>query len=326
MSDKERKMTACIKETLLDTAIELRNSYWKDNKYIPSWVDIAEVGLDQFYTEPKVAQYCMQSLHKFLQKEQININEYTFVEPSAGNGSFYELLPSDRRIGIDIAPLHQEVIQQDFLSWKPKKKKTKYIFVGNPPFGYRAWTALAFINHASQFAEYIGFILPMAFQSDARGSAKHRVKGMTLVHSEIISADSFFEPNGKKRKVNALWQIWKKGENVIAPKVSCKSWVDIFTVDLRKERLCGQEKMGKADFFLQRTYYKEPPKLVKNFSEVKYTCGYGFIIKKDKQDIIKTLNSIDWEKYCNLAAHNCKHISMYHIERALVDKGFGDNV
>ena len=319
-------MTAYIKEPLFNDAIRLRNSQWENNDYIPSWVDINDVGLDQFYTEPDVAKYCFESLTSFLQKENISVEDFTFVEPSAGNGSFYNLLPKNRRIGIDIAPLHEEVIQQDFLSWKPKKKSSKYIFIGNPPFGYRAWTALAFMNHASQFAEYIGFILPMAFQSDARGSAKHRVKGMQLVHSEIISSDSFFEPNGKKRKVNTLWQIWKKGENIIAPKVSCKEWVDIFTVDLRKERLCGQVKMDKADFFLQRTYYKEPPKLVKNFSEVKYTCGYGFIIKKDKKAIIDALNNTDWEKYCNLAAHNCKHISMYHIERALVEKGFIDNV
>jgi len=319
-------MTAHTNQIFFNDAIKLRNSLWKNNKYIPSWVNINDVGLDQFYTKPEVAKYCIDSLFSFLEKENINIDDFIFVEPSAGNGSFYDLLPTDKRIGLDIAPLHNEVIQQDFLSWKPKNKSDKYIFIGNPPFGYRAWTALAFMNHTAQFAQYIGFILPMAFQSDARGSAKHRVKGMQLVHSEIISSDSFFEPNGKKRKVNALWQIWKKGKNIIAPKVSCKEWVDIFTVDLRKERLCGQDKMDKADFFLQRTFYKEPPKLVKNFSEVKYTCGYGFIVKKEKKAIIEALNNTDWEKYCNLAAHNCKHISMYHIERSLADKGFKDNV
>jgi hypothetical protein len=318
-------MTIQTNALYLNSAIELRNSFWSNNKYIPSWVNIENVGLDQFFTEPKIAKYCFDSFIDFLEKERVDISKYTFVEPSAGDGSFYKLLPKERRIGLDIAPLCSEIKQTDFLSWSPSNKKNKFIFIGNPPFGYRAWTALAFMNHAAKFGEYIGFILPMAFQSDARGSAKHRVKGMELVHSEIIDSDSFFEPNGKKRKVNALWQIWKKGKNVVLPKATCKEWVDIFTVDLRKERLCGQEKMDKADFFLQRTYYKEPPKLVKDFSEVKYTCGYGFIIKKDKKSIVKTLNSIYWTKYCNLAAHNCKHISMYHIEQALVDRGYKDS-
>lgn len=306
-----------------DETIKFRNTFWKENSYIPSWVNIDDVGLDQFFTKPTVAKYCYNSFINILKRDNVDINGYIFVEPSAGSGSFYNLLPNNK-IGLDIMPLHTEVEKQDFLSWEPKDKGKKYLFIGNPPFGYRAWTALSFMNHASKYGEYIAFILPMAFQSDGKGSAKHRVSGMKLIHSEIIDSDSFYEPNGKIRKVNALWQIWKKGENVIAPKKTCSQWVDVFTVDLRKERLCGQEKMGKADFFLQRTYYKEPPSLVKSFSDVKYTCGYGIIIKKKKKDITNALSNIDWEEYCNLAAHNCKHISMYHIEKALTDKGFID--
>jgi len=58
---------------------------------------------------------------------------------------------------------------------------------------------------------------------------------------------------------------------------------------------------------------------VDDFSKVKYVCGYGILIKKDKKKIIKILNSIDWNKYSNLATHNCRHISMYHIKQALLD-------
>ena len=53
--------------------------------------------------------------------------------------------------------------QQDFLSLEPPlgiQNKIK-IFIGNPPFGYRGWLALSFMNHASKFADFIGFILPM---------------------------------------------------------------------------------------------------------------------------------------------------------------------
>jgi len=306
-------------------SIKYRNKFWEENDYIPSWVNIEEVGLDQFFTQPHIAKRCYDSFMDILKRDNVNSEDYTFVEPSAGSGSFYDLLPKNK-IGLDIMPLHNEIAKQDFLSWEPKNTDKKYLFIGNPPFGYRAWTALSFMNHAASIGEYIGFILPMAFQSEGKGSPKHRVKGMKLVHSEIIDSDSFYEPDGKPRKVNALWQIWKKGENIIAKKETCKQWVDIFTVDLRKERLCGQDKMVDADFFLQRTYYKDPPSLVKSFSEVKYTCGYGFIIKKDKEAIINILNDIDWNDYCNLAAHNCKHISMYHIEKALVDKGYKDDV
>jgi hypothetical protein len=48
-------------------------------------------------------------------------------------------------------------------------------------------------------------------------------------------------------------------------------------------------------------------------------CGYGIIIKKEKRKIKSILAGIDWNKYSNLATHNCRHISMYHIKKALLD-------
>lgn len=309
-------------EEKLEEAIVFRNSNWKNNQLIPSWVNVEEVGLDQFFTQSTVAKKCYQSFIKLLNNDNIDVEHYTFVEPSAGTGSFYNLLPN-KKIGLDVMPLHEGINKQDFLSWMPEKNG-KYIFIGNPPFGYRGWLALSFMNHAAKFADYVGFVLPMSFQSDGKGSPKNRVQGMTLIHSEIIPSDSFFNPDGKVRKVNALWQVWKKGKQITAPKKTCSEWVDLFTVDMRKERLCGQEKLEYADFFLQRTYYREPPSLVKSFSDVKYVCGYGLIIKKDKNAVVNALNNADWMKYSNLAAHNCRHISMYHIEKVLTDKGFVD--
>ena len=283
-----------------------------------------EVSLDQFFTKPEIAKkYYLKTL-KFLKKENINIEDCLFVEPSAGDGSFFKLLPKNQRIGLDLYPMAEGIIKKDFLNWTPPKTDKKIIFIGNPPFGYRAWLALNFMNHASKFADYIFFILPMSFQSEGKGSSKYRVKNMKLIHSEIIPNDSFYEPNGKIVKINALWQYWTKGENKIPNFNLFNKYIDIFTVDQRKERLCGQEKMDKADFFIQRTFYNEAPKLVKNFSDVKYTCGYGIILKKKKKLIKKILSETNWEKHSNLAAHNCRHISMYHIIKALIEGGLDE--
>ena len=114
------------------------------------------------------------------------------------------------------------------------------------------------------------------------------------------------------------------GVNNRRPVPACDGWIDLFTVDQRQERLCGQERLHEADFFLQRTFYNEPPALVRDFSEVRYVCGYGIVIKRDRETIIDCLNRTDWREYSNLAAHNCRHISMYHIRRALTDNGFVD--
>ena len=313
-------------DTDLENAISLRNKNWSDNKEIPSWIKINDVGLDQFFTKASLAEELYNDLLRFLSLRGVDLLDCVFIEPSAGSGSFFDLLPKGLSIGLDIMPLKDDILQQDFLSWKPSddiKDKT-IIFVGNPPFGYRGWLALSFMNHAAKYADYVGFILPMSFQSEGKGSPKNRVKDLRLEHSKILPKDSFVSPSGKIEKVNALWQIWEKGINVNEIEVTCDDWLDIFTVDLRKERLCGVGKMQHADFFLQRTYYNEAPTLVKNFSQVKYVCGYGLIFKKNKEEMTRALQNIDWNNYSNLAAHNCRHISMYHIKRALTDNKFVD--
>ncbi|MDR3665574.1 MAG: hypothetical protein P4L35_01905 [Ignavibacteriaceae bacterium] len=307
------------------SAVEVRNKSWIKNNYIPSWVEITNVGLDQFFTRPEIADRCWKSFCKFIKDAGEDLTNYKFVEPAAGLGAFYDLLPENRRVGVDVVNFRREYIQKDFLSWSPKKNGYRYACIGNPPFGYRAWLALAFVNHAAEFSDFVGFIVPMAFQSSGKSNVKDRVKGLHLVHSETLPQDSFIGADGKVLKVNALWQIWSRnGVSKEVKPATCNQYIDLFTVDMRKERLCGQRRMHEADYFLQRTFYNEPPTLVKSFSEVKYVCGYGIVIKSEKREIIKVLKNTDWRKYNNLAAHNCKHISMCHIREALTDAGFID--
>lgn len=302
-------------------AILLRNKAWEKTDLIPNWVRGREVSLDQYNTLPSVAQYCWDSFKNYLKKDKAILKNYKIIEPSAGTGSFYNLLPKNNRIGIDVEKFNNEYIQQDFLTWTPNNTDDRpCIAIGNPPFGYRGWLALAFLNRAAEFCDYVGFILPMSFQSEGKGSPKNRVKGMTLVHSEKLSGDLFMLSNGETAQVNTLWQIWKKGEAPPLPDLSkCDEFIELFTVDFRKERLCGMNKIDACDTFLQRTYFNAPPTLVKSFSEVKYSCGYGILIKKDRKKVEKILRAVDWNKYSNLATHNCRHISMYHIKQALLD-------
>ncbi len=302
-------------------AVAIRDRAWEKIDRIPSWVCGRDIGLDQFNTLPEVAEYCWSSLQKYLKKDKVALNNYKIIEPSAGTGSFYNLLPNKNRIGIDVESFNKEYIQQDFLTWTPNNTDNRpCIAIGNPPFGYRGWLALAFLNRAAEFCSYVGFILPMSFQSDGKGSPKNRVIGMTLAHSEKLSGDLFVLPNGEKIQVNTLWQIWKKGDAPALPDLSaCDDFIDLFTVDKRRERLCGMSKIDDCNIFLQRTYFGDHPVLVDDFSKVKYGCGYGIIVKKEKRKVVKILKGINWDKYSNLATHSCRHISMYHIKHALLD-------
>ena len=181
-----------------------RNRSWRSNPDIPPWVDVGTVGLDRFFTRAEVAARCHASLLRWMKRGGADARDYAFVEPSAGAGAFYDLLPPDRRIGIDILPTRAEILRAEFLGWRPPRGGGRYAAIGNPPFGYRAWLALAFVNHAARFADYVGMILPMAFQSDGKGSPKHRVHGLRLLHSEILPPDSFEDAGGQAVKLNAL--------------------------------------------------------------------------------------------------------------------------
>jgi len=301
-------------------ALKVRDRAWEKTDRIPSWVRGREVSLDQFNTLPEIADYCWSSFKKYLKKEKVTLSNYNIIEPSAGTGSFFNLLPENNRIGIDVEKFNPEYVQHDFLTWEPEVGDRPCLAIGNPPFGYRGWLALAFLNKAAEFCDYVGFILPMSFQSDGKGSPKNRVKGMALVHSERLPDDLFVLPSGERKQVNTLWQIWKKGDAPQLPDLSlCDEYFELFTVDFRKERLCGMKKIDQCDFFLQRTYFTEPPKFVKSFDDVKYSCGYGIIFKKEKRKTKQIFNSIDWNKYSNLATHNCRHISMYHMRLAFLD-------
>ena len=102
---------------------------------------------DQFFTPEKISVYCFNVLKDKLKELSVNEDDYLFLEPSAGDGAFYKILPENKRIGLDIEPKLDGIIKQDFLTWNPKNNKL--ISVGNPPFGLRGNLALRFINHAA---------------------------------------------------------------------------------------------------------------------------------------------------------------------------------
>jgi len=157
--------------------------------------------LDQFYTKPSVAIDCYNKL-----LENINIDNFDIIfEPSAGTGSFYCLLPINKRVGIDLDPKGDGIMKKDLFKYIPIKNK-KYCVVGNPPFGKSCSTAVKFFNHLSEYADVIAFIIPRTFK---RLSIQNRLSmKFHLIHTNDIPVKPCaFEPS---TEIKCCFQIWKK--------------------------------------------------------------------------------------------------------------------
>ena len=288
---------------------------------LPHYAISKSLPADSYFTSRKTAEKCFAFV-----KDTINVNDYTFIEPSAGEGSFYDLLPEDRRIGIELHSRRPEFIQQDYLTWyPPSNSDKKYMVIGNPPFGVRGAYALAFINRSFLFCDYVAFILPMSFYSNGKGTNMRRVKDAHLIFSKILEQEEFYSPdNNKKIQVNALFQIWKKGiGESIFPDYDVSDYVNIYTVCNSPDRLCGMDKLDQYDFFVSGGFFGNTLSAVYNFDDLKYGSGYGIIIKNKKDEIMNEIKKVNWNDYSSFATNSCKHIRKYSIEHCLFDLGFG---
>jgi hypothetical protein len=157
---------------------------------------------DQYYTRASVAESCVAKI-----RNVVTLDDYQWIEPSAGNGVFLHILPQHiDKIGIDLDPKAPSIQRGDFLEWSPTTNKRR-IFFGNPPFGRQGSLAKAFIKHAALYGEIIAFILPRSFVKPSMSRAFPLDFHCLL--SEDLQKDAF-EVNGKAYDVPCVFQIWKK--------------------------------------------------------------------------------------------------------------------
>ena len=162
--------------------------------------------LDKFYTNIDVVCKCMKNIDQDKYEK--------IIEPSVGDGSFYNLLDKDKALGIDIEPcnvsLENKNIQKaDYLTYDIESYKTRRtLVIGNPPFGKSSSLAVKFFNKSSEFADTIAFIVPRTFR---KRSIINRLNEHYHLRSEtILPPNSFHFPDGTIKNVNTVWQIWDK--------------------------------------------------------------------------------------------------------------------
>jgi hypothetical protein len=277
---------------------------------------------DQFFTSKKTVLKCINILKEKLNELNINYEDYIFIEPSAGDGSFLTELPINKRIGIDIEPKHPEIIQGNFLEWTTPNDD-KYITIGNPPFGLRGNLALRFINHSSKFSDFTAFILPQIFESSGKGNCMDRVEGMNLIHSEKVDSEFYF-PNAEKVMVNVIFQIWSKNFKIESTNKSAKDFIKLYSVSNGgTPSTTRNEKMWyNCDLYLPTTCFEDKMKIYYNFDDLPQKRGYGLVLLKNKEDIKKTLINTDWKKNSFVSTNGAFNLRFDLIEKVLIDNGY----
>lgn len=242
--------------------------------------------LDQFYTDPLYANIFLDKIKQHLDLELADI----LLEPSAGNGSFYNLLCKEKRIGLDLDPKNKDIIKQDFFNWYPDLG-VKVITIGNPPFGKNSSLAVKFFNYAANFSDAIAFVLPKTFKKASIINRLH--KKFHLVYNEDVPKNSFTF-NNKPYDVWCCAQIWVK-KTIDRPRInilkldSVKSWFEI--VDPLQ-----------ADFSIQRVGGRAGTIRTENFKN--YSNQSHYFIKQHDLRTLEIFQSVDFEKIKNNTAGN----------------------
>jgi hypothetical protein len=284
---------------------------------------------DQFYTTKEMSKYCYEKTLEILKELDINDKDYIFIEPSAGCCNFYNLFPTNRRIGVDIEPKgNRELIKKNYLEFIPPKHK-KYIVLGNPPFGLRGNLALRFINHSLKFADIVAFILPSSFDSDGKGVPNKRVLGYQLAHTEKLPLNSFEYPDGRKIDIATLFQVWTKiNTDKIKKKIieNCEDFIKVYSLSDggTPSSTRNKEMLNKCDIYLPSTCFNGM-KAYNSFEELPHRRGYGIVILRNKEKLKDIFfNEINWEKVSFLATNSSLNLRTSLIKAEIIKRGFKD--
>ena len=263
-----------------------------------------KINYEQYYTPLDTAQELYETTLLI-----VGDNFDNFVEPSAGKGAFLDLMPPDKRIGIDIDPLRKEIVEQDFFNFVWPEGRT--ITIGNPPFGRRGKLAMKFLNISAENSEVVAFILPAIFSKFTFYNRVHPY--MQLQHE--IPVTEFDSPDGigEGPKVNCVFQIWKKStrrrKKVVRPN-SCDDF-DMIHRHYSRTSPEERERLKSYDFAISQIEGK-----IRNCEDV--TGGSVYFIKDNTPD--KSVRSVmERVDFSNLSKH---HVGATSLTKADIVSGY----
>ena len=234
---------------------------------------------DKFYTSPEIAELCFSDLLS------LGLPTDLYVEPSAGNGSFYNLLP-EGSIGIDIEPELDGLIKLDYFKFKAPDNINNVTIIGNPPFGERNNLTRRFIKKASTESSTIAFVLPEVFSKPV--VQKVFPESFKLIFERELPPNSFLL-NGTPYNVYSVFQVWTSLETSF-PDLRKKYTIPTGTADFIFSN------KDNSDFFV---FGSAPKKCI--LPDLVNDKNRGYYIKLSDnvlaENVIRVFQSSNWKEF-----------------------------
>lgn len=251
---------------------------------------------DKYYTPKELALKCIEKTYEIIGEE--NISEV--IEPSAGNGSFSEQIPS-LCWAYDIKPEGDNIIQSDFL-----ELDTTYLWgrlvIGNPPYGERMNLAQKFYKKSVEISDYIAFILPISQLNNTNSLYE-----FDLIHSEDLGKQNYSGVN-----LHCCFNIYRRPLNGELNKKPSKKLKDVEII--RQD----SKKYKETDAYDLRMCYWGDGSAGKILKEGdSYSAEYKIVIHNEnlKDEILKVLHNVNWREELNCIA--MLKIQQFHIINVL---------
>ena len=236
-------------------------------------------GLDKYYTKKEIVFFCL---------DKLNLKDYDLIiEPSAGNGAFYNEIKHNHKIGLDIEPENLYIMKQDFLKYKIDVCYKSVLIIGNPPFGINNILSTQFLKHSFSFenTKTIAFILPNVYNKHTKQKIIPKTWRIKNIYS--LSKDSFiFENKTKhipcsffifdKSKGNDLRFEPEKYQNTKDFTFGTNNDFDIFVFGASPTKISINPTENNRGYFLKSKIPVE--QLVKNIKSIKWkgnSCANG---------------------------------------------------
>jgi len=267
------------------------------DKQIKNAKNVREEGLDKFYTIPSYSKKCIDKVFELYDKSSFGL----IVDPGAGNGSFFNQLECDNKIGLDIYPENTNIVKIDFFDYTPSQDINNILVIGNPPFGKISSIAIKFFNHSAKWANIIAFIIPRTFR---RPSVQNKLNNMFhLIYDEDVSTTPCcFTP---KMMVKCCFQIWEK-------KKIERPFIDLPTKHEDWEFLSfgpideyGQPTPPNCSDFAMRAYGGKIGEIEKiKLNELRPKSWHWIKSNINKEELINRFNQLDYSDSLNTARQN----------------------